>query len=771
MPGVKDGAWRGAAARTLPLARGPAFGLAAAVGLGFQPGWFKACLAQEVEQRRLFPWIAVCFGIGVLMFFAAEGRPALWAPLAGAGIATTAAFLLRHRPVAFGAAIAGAAMFCGFAAGVLRERTVATAVLTRVVVAPLTAFVEAIEERPRGGRLLLRIVELGTVPPGERPRRVRVTVRDLQNLKPGVFIAGRARLLPLPEPARPGGYDFARDAYFNGFGAVGSIVGKVEVRAPPSPPPLGLTLTAGVDEARNALTRRIADASGGQAGAVAAALITGKRGLISDETNQILRGAGIYHIVSISGLHMVLAAGTFFWLARALLALSTTAALHWPIKKVAAVVAMIGATAYCVFSGSEVATERSLIMILVMLGAILADRRALSLRNLALSALIVLAREPETLLGPSFQMSFGAVAALIAAAEWERGRRRADEPATPLGRAVRWGVRAAIGVLATTVVATIATAPFGSYHFQNLQPFGLIGNALALPLVSVVVMPCAVVGVLAFPFGLDRPVWEVMGFAVAKVLQVSAWVNGLSGSTVIVPAFDAFALGLLGFALVLATLMISPLRWVAVVPAALGIGLATTPRRQDVYLDRAGTGAAIRGADGRLAVLGRASAFTVEQWLRADGDARKATDDTLRRGVRCDPLGCVATLPEGRFVALVQDRRAFPEDCTRATLILTRLRAPPGCQAALVVDGPFLRDHGATIIRRAEAGHEIATARSPNDIRPWMARQQTERPPSNPRAKREPAPRLEPAPSLAVPIPSDDAQDDDGEDFSIGEPN
>jgi competence protein ComEC len=146
---------------------------------------------------------------------------------------------------------------------------------------------------------------------------------------------------------------------------------------------------------------------------VAAALVTGKRGFIYEGTSETLRAAGIYHIVSISGLHMVLAAGTFFWLARALLALSTHAALLWPVKKIAAGIAMVGASAYCIFSGSEVATERSLVMTLVMLGAILVDRPALSLRNLAIAALIVLAREPESLLGPSFQMSFGAVAALI----------------------------------------------------------------------------------------------------------------------------------------------------------------------------------------------------------------------------------------------------------------------------------------------------------------------------------------------------------------------
>jgi competence protein ComEC len=569
--------------------------------------------------------------------------------------------------------------------------------------------------------------------------RVRATVRDLQGVKPGDFVAAQGRFLPLPEAARPGGYDFARDAYFNGIGAVGSLSGKIEVRAPPAPPALNLAVTAAIDRARNALTRLIADVIGGQAGAVAAALVTGKRGLITEDTNQVLRGAGIYHIVSISGLHMVLAAGTFFWLARALLALSTHAALRWPVKKIAALVAMAGATAYCVFSGAEVATERSLIMILVMLGAILIDRPALSLRNLALSALIVLAREPETLLGPSFQMSYAAVAALIAAAEW---------------------ARAALGILFTTVVATLATAPFGAYHFQNLQSFGLIGNALALPLVSVVVMPCAVFGVVAYPFGLDRVAWAAMGLAVEKVLEVSAWVNGLSGATVIVPAFGATALGFLALAILIATLMASRLRWLAVVPAALGLWVAATPQRFDVYVDRAGIGAAVRGADGRLVLVGRSSAFTAEQWLKADGDARRAGDPALRAGPRCDPLGCVAETAGGRIVALVQDRRAFPEDCARAAVVLSRLSAPPSCAAGVVIDGAYLARHGATAVRFTDGrGHAIATARTPDETRPWRGAATREA-----RAPRPPRGGRFPRPGVGSPDSSDDVP-------TVGEPN
>ncbi|HEX8664587.1 MAG TPA: ComEC/Rec2 family competence protein [Beijerinckiaceae bacterium] len=764
MPGGSGTARRGAAAKAASLGFAGALRPGIALRHWDWRGWFRACIAEEVERRRLFPWLAVAFGVGVLLYFAAEGRPALWAPLLGLAAAAAAAVLVRARPFGLAVALGIAAVFAGFAAGVWRERRVEAPVVGRVTVGPVSGFVESLEERVRGGRLVIRPAELAGLPAERRPLRVRATVRDLQGVKPGDFVVAQGRFLPLPEAARPGGYDFARDAYFNGIGAVGSRRGRIAITAPPAPPPLDLAVTVTIDRARNALTRRIADVIGGQAGAVAAALVTGKRGLIAEDTNQVLRGAGIYHIVSISGLHMVLAAGTFFWLARALLALSAHAALCWPVKKIAALVAMAGATAYCVFSGAEVATERSLIMILVMLGAILIDRPALSLRNLALSALIVLAREPETLLGPSFQMSYAAVAALIAAAEWERARRGADEPpGGAVARAWRWLTRAALGILATTVVATLATAPFGAYHFHNLQSFGLIGNALALPLVSLVVMPCAVFGVVAYPFGLDRIAWATMGLAVEKVLAVSAWVNGLSGATVIVPAFGALALGLLALALLIVTLMASRLRWLAMVPAALGLWLAAAPERFDIYVDRSGIGAAVRGGDGRLVLIGPSSAFTTEQWLKADGDARRAGDPSLRAGLRCDPLGCVAEAAGGRIVALVQDRRAFAEDCARAAVVLSRLFAPSSCSAGVVIDGAYLARHGATAIRFTERGHEhtIATARTPAEIRPWRG--------AVTREARAPRPQPQrrgrfPRPGAGPPDASDDAPADGGSD-------
>ena len=725
--------------------------------------WFETGWAREIEQRRLFPWLAVAFALGILAFFAGtQGPPHLAAPLVAAIALAALTPLLAARPFTLGLVLAGIAAFIGFAAATLRVQRVAGPILARTTIAHLVGTIEGLDEREEGARLIVRVESFGTLAPEARPTRVRVSYRKAPVLKPGDRIAATARLLPPPEAARPGGYDFARDAFFKGLGAVGSLVGKIEVRPPLVAPSWQNRLAAQIDAARNALTRRITDANGGQAGAVAAALVTGKRGLINTETNDVLRAAGIYHVVSISGLHMVLAAGVVFWLVRAALALLPYAALSWPIKKIAAAFAMVGVTAYCVFSGWDIAAQRSLIMTLVMLGAILVDRPALSMRNLALAAIIALAREPEGLLGPSFQMSFGAVAGLIACAPLIGRQPWRREGAGRIARAVGLTAAAVIGTLATTLVAQIATAPFATYHFQTVQPFGLIGNALTLPLVSLAVMPAAVLGILAYPFALDQPVWWAMGLAVKGMLTISTWIAGFGHATYVVPAFGVGALALLAVALVTLTLPASSLRWLGLVPAVLGLALAIRPARPDIYIDREGGGAAIRDRSGRLTTLGRPPSFVLEQWLKADGDGRKAGQVGQAVDTRCDRLGCTVALSDGRKVALVTDKRALAEDCARADILITEREAPSDCAARLVFDRPFLKAHGATVLRMEEDGPVVTTARRPGETGAWRAAPKVDAPTETPKSPSQPREAQSPM--------SEEPEDSDMPDTGSGEP-
>jgi competence protein ComEC len=675
-----------------------------------------AAAATEAGRRRLFLWLPVLMGIGILLYFAADSEPALWAPLTGFLVFAGLAALLRRRRAASLACIGVAAVFAGFGAAVWRTATIAAPMLDRVRVGQLSGFVESVETRDAGARLVVLVTGIAELEADRLPRRVRVNIRG-GSVAPGDHIAAAARLLPPPGPARPGGYDFGRDAFFRGLGAVGTIPGTIKLAPPPWPAPLELRMRTLVDRARNALTERIAGIGGGQAGAMAAALVTGKRGLITESTNADLRAAGIYHIVSISGLHMVLAAGTIFWLVRSLLALSQALALRWPVKKLAAVAAMLGAISYCVFSGAEVATVRSLIMTLVMLGAILVDRPALSMRNLALAAMIVLLREPDALLGPSFQMSFGAVAALIAFAErWEE-RRRAEPPMN-----LPWPIRtiwlAAIGVTVTTLLATAATAPFGAYHFQTFNPFGLLGNAFALPFVSLIVMPAAVFGVLAYPFGLDWPAWALMGLASDLVLKLAHWVAAFDHSSIIIPAFGSAALVCFAVTLLWVTLWTTPLRFLAAVPLVAGLTVAAKPQRPDILIERDGSGILVRGADERLILAGRPSRFVLQQWLNADGDSRQPDDAALRSGAACDAWGCIIRGRDGRSIAYAKDRLALAEDCRRADLVITPIPWTAPCDAKLIDRMTLARD-GATALTSHAGGWRTHLSEQADSDRPW----------------------------------------------------
>lgn len=688
----------------------------------------QAALNAESDYRSGFLWLPVAFGLGILTYFSAHDEPALWAAPALA----TLLLALTWKTSGIWRALFMALLFIslGFAAATLRTALVASPVLERAGLYEVKGFVEGVESFGRRHRLVLRPVFMERVTREAMPYRIRVGGPGGAGIVPGQFVALRANLSPPAEAAMPGGYDFRREAYFRSLGAVGYMLGRARPEAAPGPAPLLLQANAVIDHWRNGLTERIARAIGDQAGALSAALITGKRGLITEETNDDLRASGLYHVVSISGLHMVLAAGILFWSLRALLAAFPAIALGHPIKKYAAFGGMLGASFYCVFSGSEVATERSLIMVLVMLGAILFDRPALAMRNLALSALIVLAREPEALLGPSFQMSFAAVASLIAANQIWRARKKAritqEKPVRP-GLLMKIAL-SFIGILATTLIASLATAPFSAFHFHRINPLGLIGNALAHPMIELVVMPSAVIGTVLVPFGLDWIIWRIMGYGVGGVLGVADWVARLDYAVLATPRAPSLFFGIIIAALLVLVGFRTRLRWLSLPLLALwlmGINAAPLP---DILIDSTGKMVLIKEEGGRYRLLsgGTANSFTLSQWLPALGDARPPPDASLREGVACDAGGCMARLADGRKVSLSLRAEALRADCQRADIIITPLAAQNACgdKNLQMVDKTRLERSGAMRIISAKAGDwQVETTFDPGSNRPWRRAQ------------------------------------------------
>ena len=682
--------------------------------------WLARQIAQEERERRFFLWLPVAALIGILGFFGAAREPELWASGVGLAVSAGLAWFAQRRGarVSAGVLCLIAFLMAGFLAAGLRTQAVSAPVLAGMKIGKVTGWILSVDERANGsGRLLVRVVDIDGMPRDTQPALVRVTLKTLGDVQTGETIRATMRLMPPSEAAEPGGYDFAREAFFQSIGAVGSIAARVE-RVAPVESTLFERFGARVDRARNNLTRRIATTIGGDDGAVAAALVTGKRGLISEAANDALRGAGIYHVVSISGLHMVLAAGLFMWSLRSLLALFPSVALNWPVKKISAGFAMLGASAYCIFAGSEVATERSLIMILVMLGAVLVDRPALSMRNLAVAALIVMAREPESVMGPSFQMSFAAVAAMVALFERGPDDEKRDTDFSLSSRLLR-----AVGLmLLTTLVAGLATGPFASFHFHRINPYSMIGNALTLPLVEFIVMPAALLGVVLGPFGWDAWVWTIMGWGISGMMDVSRIVAALSGSTVHQTGFGLTSLLLIALGIVWICLWRSRIRLLGIIIMLMGVGLASLDRPPDLMIDARGRSLALRGLDGRLQVLnGKGNDFAVSQWLLGDGDARKPHDAALTRHIGCDPSGCVAAWVDGRTVALVLAPQALGEDCARADVVITRLFAGSRCKGPeLVLDGAHFASHGATALTlRADGTWGMRVSRPEATQRAW----------------------------------------------------
>ncbi|MEJ0093038.1 MAG: ComEC/Rec2 family competence protein [Methylocella sp.] len=670
---------------------------------------FADAFETEIALRRMFLWLPVAAGAGVVCYMCGDREPSLWllAPLTAAlgGLA----FLARENRFAFFLLCGFCAVLAGELSAAWRSARVAAPVIDRVRIGMVEGFIEQMDFRRVGARFILRVNSVEGLAPGATPYRVRLSMRRTPPFEAGTYVKLKARLLPPSHASLPGGYDFAKDAWFAGLGGVGNALGRIEVGTSPAGPGLRLAAMMALDRGRNALARRIDSIVGGDAGAIAAAMVTGKRDLLSESAKDVIREAGIFHIITISGVQMTLVAAIFFVGFRRLLALSPTLALRYPIKKWAAALAMAGAIFYDIATGSRVGTERALFMTLIMLGAVLLDRQALTMRNLAFAALMVIAIEPEAIMGASFQLSFAAVAALIAVYEarmaaMEAGREEAlSNAARPVeGERMRlwWEackrhLRHGPGsVLFATFCATLATASFMAYNFHELSPYVLIGNPLTLAVIEIFAVPGALIGALLYPFGFDGWVWSYVGLGIKGVMWAAGEVGSLPGATLHLPEFAPWSIIFLTLALLCAVLWrTAAFRALALPLAALGLCGALAGPFFDMAVAPGGEAVALRGQDGKLAIIGaRPSVFATEQWLRAGADGRAAAQALQKDG--CDKIGCVGHLADGRAVALVLDRLAFAEDCERADIIVTPLFAPPGCAASLVIDREQLKQTG-----------------------------------------------------------------------------
>ncbi len=643
--------------------------------------WLRAVETQLLEQRgHLFHWVPVMLGIGIGLYFAGKAEPSARALLMALGLAATAPYLARRAGAAFGPLLLALALVAGgYAMAAIEARLATAPVLRGHYYGPVEGRIVDIS-RSQGDalRLMLDQVVLDNRSPARTPRRVRVSLYGPQDwllAEPGARVMMTAHLGPPPAPAEPGGFDFRRYAWFRQLGAVGYVRAPVLMLEQPRD---GTELWFARLQTR--LSARIAGQIGGQAGALAAVILTGDRSRLDRVTQTEMRAANLTHIISISGLHMALLTGVVFGAVRGGIALVPPLALRAPAQKIGAVAALAAGGFYLLLSGHEVPAFRAFVMVAVMYIAVLAGRRAISLRAVALAAVLILCKDPQALTEPGFQMSFAATIALVA------GFRAFAPKLRGLPRF--W--RPVVATVASSALAGTATAPFAAATFNMVAHYGLVANLLTVALVGSIVMPMGVLAFCLMPLGLEGPALWIVGKGLAFVLGVSHVVAGLPHAIGAVKSPMAAVVPVLALGLLMLVNWQGRLRFTGVAVAALAVVLWWFSPRPAILIAESGGLVGVMTTEGRALSKATGDGFAADNWLGADGGGM-------------DQAGAAALWPDdgmadvgGQRLRIVtgKTRIAALSGCGGADVLVSNVEAATG-RDCVVWDAPKLAQTGA----------------------------------------------------------------------------
>lgn len=665
---------------------------------------------------------AFVLGAGVYMWLPEEPNPWMVATFVLAALAALG--FLRQSERARWPAIWLLVAALGFGWAMARADWAAAPRLEREASGMLAGKVAFIETGPKRDRITLESAIFETRGRASSFKRTRFTVRDAGGLAIGDRIEVPAVLRPPGAPVAPGGYDFRRDAYFQGLGAVGFSIGKIEVQSTDRRGDwFARARVAFRAQAYAALPDR-PDLAG-----VLAALTVGDRSGVVEADREALRASGLAHLLAISGLHLGMAATSVFLALRLLFALPHGFALRYPAHKVAAAFAILAAAAYLGVSGAAPPAERAFVTVLAAMIAVMTDRLRSGLWFIGWAAIVVAVVSPHVVAGPSFQLSFAAVIGIVAVYDAWLGRRhdRENRPLEGLG-VMRPVVVYVGGILGASLIATLATAPLALAHFQQAPLYGVAANLAAMPAMAFIIMPAAIMAGLLAPFDLAGPPLVAMGFGVDLVLGVAHTVASWPGGVVRIPAAPAWTAGafLLGLAL-MACLKGWPRLLGLLGPAAALVGMvAVAPA--DLLIDGRARLAAAH-SDGVLYVSSlRRGAYERDNWRRLVGaaEARAMADSP---DFQCDDRGCAFIL-KGATTAVSWAMEGYPADCRNAGIVLALYRAPRGrgldCMPGLTrIDLSDVAAQGAHAIWIEEGRPpRIKTVAEISGSRPWFGQDQ-----------------------------------------------
>jgi competence protein ComEC len=673
----------------------------------------------EAQRGTLLLWMPVAMSFGIGGYFGLTWEPDFQAYLTLIASGFVVAVFLRvisHRTTSLTAFIM--LIPIGFILSGISANMKAAPVLGfhfyGAVQGRIVAIDRSSSDRPR---ITLDQLVLQKVSAAKTPALVRISLHYKTPFvlpEPGQQIIINASLSPPEGPVEPGGFNFQRFAWFLRLGAVGYSRTPLVEFAPPDRSGWKMTVFSTRIRLANALKARLS----GQKGAFAAAILVGDRSGVDPVVLQSLRASNLAHLLAISGLHMGLLTGFVFAAIRYGLALVPRLALRLHGKKIAAVFAFVAAISYLILSGGNIATQRAFVMVSVMLLAVLLDRRAITLRAVAMAAVIVLVLRPESLIEAGFQMSFAATTALVAAfaalsgAEFLRPR---------LGK-LSGLIRGTVTLILSSAVAGAATAPISAYHFNQIAQFGLIANLASVPVMGFVIMPAAVIGILLAPFGLDSLAWMTVGAGIDWILVVANWVGSLEYAVHRISKPDSFVLPVIAGGFLLVVLLRGPIRTIGILPLVIGFSAWVTTTRPAILLSPNGRVLGLQTEAGRVINRDRGNGFIVRNWLENDGDAATQEDAALRTGlVENDKITQVILGHQRISYQWGKDLtvKDISDLCRGSAIVIAPQYLGESPQDCFLIDSRKLHELGASSIENDQNKLVLTGARQINGTRLW----------------------------------------------------
>jgi competence protein ComEC len=677
-------------------------------------------IAMQQETRLL--WVPIWFGLGIALHLTLPwtGTRLLFSLSL---IALIGLFALAGRRAALPLLLPLLLILAGGLRFEHRILQVRAPVLERPITAQVSAEVISTQLRASGHyQLIVRPLSASRTLPALKKLRLTL-LKGRVPPQPGDMIDVRARLTPPPGPSLPGGYDRARRDWFDQVGAQGRILGDAQIikRASQSPD----VFTA----ARQKLSQQMQRAMPGDAGAVAAAMITGDNAPISQNATRDLQVTSLYHLLSVSGFHLAIVTGMAFIVFRHGLALIPRFALDLPLKQIAAIAAIILAIVYTLYTGAAWATIRSCIGTVIVMVAILLGRQPFSLRLVAFAAMLILLWRPEALADIGVQFSFAAISGLIVAHQSPVGQylaRGREDDSIPFWLLRRLGLMALI-----SFGAEMAVLPIALLHFHQMGIFGIAANALVAPLVTYAIMPLGLIMAALAPFGFDGYLATTLAGACNLMLDIARHIAQWPSARLLLPELGTLAFSLAMIAAIIVLLIRGPWRWSGACLALGAVLAAILHPPVDLHINADARQVMLRTDSGAVVVSDERGGATLRnrwrethgfapEWIWADGGLGYGLTQTAPR---CSGNGCSAIIKRGakHWRISVFGRAAAPTVCPANADVIVDGRdiRKRDCAARLYIDRRWMAAQGVAALRFTPTAIEIETDRTRRGDRPW----------------------------------------------------